>query len=564
MPMCDTLLTLPVGALSSGTIATKRLALALIIRPTPKRGSPHNCEIRRQGVASDVSGRSSNPRGPAAFALVLFLLLPALALVVPAAQAANPGDWVVAGSQTLDNGTRFMNGSIIVPAGAVLTVRNSTIAFDLPSEGKYNITVEEGGSLRLEDSTVRSNVTGMHYNFVAAGHLEVRRTDISDMRGDVGLGGLESSTGNMIMEDSVIHHNRYYGLFLRAGSAVVRRTVFESNVVAVTVLPGATPTLEDLIIRNSTGFGLKVSSASPSVRNLTVTGSSSFAVGVISSNFSIAGCHIVGGTVGIDLVLGSSGGITGCEILNTGTGVRAQDSSFSVVDTSFSANGVGINSTRSRLEITGNRFVDAVVGVRVRGPVEGAVGGSAETNSFRGTGTAFEVYLATFFVQGNTYEPGITSLRVFHDITLVVVDKAGKPVAQAHVNFTALGGARVFTGVTNETGVAVATVEDYREFGNGTRTNFTPHEVTITRGDQLTETTVNATADRIIQVTLANPDPPTTNLGIPRDALVIIGIAVAVLAMFLWAAARSTKGRRAKPDDAPRRPSRRRGPRSGR
>jgi hypothetical protein len=198
------------------------------------------------------------------------------------------------------------------------------------------------------------------------------------------------------------------------------------------------------------------------------------------------------------------------------------------------------------------------------GPVEGPVGGEALNNRFDGDGVAFEVYVSSFFVQDNTYAPNITALRVFRYIGLVVVDKAGAPVPQARVNVTDLMGTRVFTGVTNETGAVVATLEQYRQFPNGTLQNLTPHAVTITRQDQVTETTVNATADRVIQITLEQPAPPTTEIGVSREGLLFIGIAVAAIAAFSWAGARSNARRRADTKEDARPPVRRRGPRSGR
>jgi len=481
--------------------------------------------------------------------------------------SASPGDWTVTGVESLADTTYLANGSIVVEAGGVLTVTNATIEFNLTVEGGYNITVQPGGRLVLDRATVRSAVDGRHYNFLVSGRLEVHGSDISDMRGDAGLGGLEITGGDALIEDSSIHHNRYFGLFLRSGSPVVRRTTFESNVVAISILPGATPTLEDLVIRNSTSFGIKVSNANPVIRNLTVTGSSNFAVGAIGGRLDIQGCRIVGGFVGIDAVQATTGRIEACDILQVGTALRAQDSPVELRNSTIFSAQVGVNATRSAVEVAGNRFTDVGVGVRVAGPISGGsgvFGGEAVHNEFNGSGTALEIHRSSFFVENNTYGPLLTSYRLFHDVTLEIVDRAGLPVARAGVTIKAADGTTVFTGVTDNDGKVTASLEEYRESADGTKVMMTPHQIEILRGSELTTSEVNATADTTLKIELKDPASPTTPLGVTREGLLLFGAVFLVLAFVSALSVRVRSRRRTKGKKQRGAPRTRAGPRGGR
>jgi len=464
----------------------------------------------------------------AAWIAALLALPLSLSLALPPGAAAAT-EWRVVSPYLLLDETYVAEGPITVAQGGVLTVRNSTILFNLAGEGSITLTVHAGGSLILEDAVLRSNVPGLHYNFLVSGHLEARRADISGLRGDAGLGGLEIDGSEALIEDSQIHDNKYYGLFLRSGAPVVRRTAFDANVVAVSVLPGASPVLEDLVIRNSTGFGLKVADASPVVRNLTVLGSSNFAVGAVGSVLDIVGCRIAGGLIGLDAAQGTTGSVEGCEFLSLGTGVRAQDSPVQVANSTFFGSSAGVNATRSAVELTGNQFTDNSVGIRVQDAGPGVLGGEAVGNAFVGTGLAIELHVSNFFLENNSYDARMTGTRVFHEVALLIVDEGGAAVRGALVDITAADAVAVFRGLTNETGVVVATLEEFREFGNGTRQNLTPHGVRIESRGIVTETALNATSDKVEKITLggARAQGP---VGVTREALLLIGAAFALAA----------------------------------
>jgi hypothetical protein len=509
--------------------------------------------------------RRPGARALAAAAVAVLLPLFALPLAAPPAAALNPGDWFVTGIQSVEDQTKVMNGSILVMAGAVLTVRNATIEFTLPIEGLYNITVHAGGTLIMEQCTVRSAVEGLHYNFLVSGRLEVRGCDISGLRGDSTLGGLEINSNQYTIENSTFHHNEYFGLVIRSGSGTVGNTTFDHHTVAIFVTPGATPLIENVTITNSTSFGIKISESSPTVRNLTVFNSPNFAVGATGGVLNIVGCRIVGGVVGIDMVAGGSGRVEDCQVIDAGTGVRVMDASLTISNLSVFGGALGVNSTRSAVEVTGSSFAATAVGLKATGPIEGVFGGSATGNSFEGSGLAFELYIPSFFAENNTYGPQVTHVRLFHRVALQILDPDGARAASAIVTVRAADGSESFFGVTDALGEVTSIFEEYRVLPNGTRQNMTPHGAVINYNGQLTTTTFNATKDDTIQIKLA-AKVPETPVGISRDALFLLGalLAFAAGAGALAMVLRRLKAAKDRQEDIANRRRRRRGPRSGR
>ncbi len=488
------------------------------------------------------------------------MLLPA---ALPADADVSAGDWVIDGTLVLENTTREQAGAVVVRAGAVLTIRNATLAFNLSREGGYALTVQPGGTLRMENCSVHSLTEGLHYNFLVEGRLEMRGCDVRDIRGDSGLGGIEITGGDVLIEDSTLHHNKYYGVFIRSGSPVIRNTTFDTQAVAISVLPGASATIEDVVIRNSTRIGLKVADAAPVVRNLTVLGSSNFAVGAIGSTLDVVGCRISGGLVGIDAVQSTTGRVEGCEFLDLSTGVRALESSLTVNNGTFVSVATGVNGTRSVVEVMNSSFSALGVGVRVVGPVDGVYGGQATDNSFCGPGTAFEVHTSSFYIGDNSFCPDVTSLRVFHRVTLDVREPDDRPAAVAIVDLTDADGNPVFTGATDVDGTVTASLEEYRLVPGGERHNVTPHAVRINHRGQLTVTTINATAETTVQITLA-PEDPTLPAPLRREGLLFMGGVFAVAAGVGVLVVRRAATRRKEEARSRPRGSRRRGPRSGR
>jgi hypothetical protein len=158
----------------------------------------------------------------------------------------------------------------------------------------------------------------------------------------------------------------------------------------------------------------------------------------------------------------------------------------------------------------------------------------------------------------------MTGTRVFHTVTLEVLSAAGSPAVRASVEVSSADGVRVFGGLTDDEGKVTVALEQYREYGNGTRQNMTPHGVRIVTPGLTTETFVNATADKTERITLV-PPPTGQVFGVTREAVVLIAAVLGLSGAAGALAVRRRLRRAAKRAEEVRgRGGRRRGPRAGR
>ncbi|MCE4618717.1 MAG: Ig-like domain-containing protein [Desulfurococcales archaeon] len=106
--------------------------------------------------------------------LILILLI-ALSLAPgnPVIHKAKANDLIVTGTQVIENQVVHVNGSIIVKGGGTLILRNTTLVLDMASQCQSNITIAEGGTLRLEQgSNITTNST-LGYQILVNGTLNV-------------------------------------------------------------------------------------------------------------------------------------------------------------------------------------------------------------------------------------------------------------------------------------------------------------------------------------------------------------------------------------------------------
>ena len=69
------------------------------------------------------------------------------------------GDWVVSKNTNLSDEVVLMNGNVQVNQGATLTLTNTTIIFNVTSDGQYGLSVRSGATLRLLDRDGKSKTS---------------------------------------------------------------------------------------------------------------------------------------------------------------------------------------------------------------------------------------------------------------------------------------------------------------------------------------------------------------------------------------------------------------------
>ncbi|MGD9091378.1 MAG: right-handed parallel beta-helix repeat-containing protein [Anaerolineales bacterium] len=137
------------------------------------------------------------------------------------------GDWVVTGSEMVENTAIYMHGNIIVENGGSLTLRNVVLSMDCNYPGEYGIFAKPGSSLSIYDSTIKPTVQNDTFTFKADNaQLVLKDSDIRDVGQPLGnpwqvqdspREGLWISTVGAIIEGNTIHHTESSGIRLQEG-----------------------------------------------------------------------------------------------------------------------------------------------------------------------------------------------------------------------------------------------------------------------------------------------------------------------------------------------------------
>jgi parallel beta-helix repeat protein len=74
-------------------------------------------------------------------------------------------EWDVYGNESVINQTIILTGNLTLTLGAQLTLKDSTLSINLTSDKQYNILVEDGGKLILENTVIKSYTPGHRFRF---------------------------------------------------------------------------------------------------------------------------------------------------------------------------------------------------------------------------------------------------------------------------------------------------------------------------------------------------------------------------------------------------------------
>ncbi len=108
--------------------------------------------------------------------MLVLLLLPIIAFSVSftspvSAVPPATGDWIITGTESLQNQVLLLNGSIVIQSGGRLELNNVTVIFMLgnntASSGQFNITVMSDGELILNNVTILTD-SASQYSYMVA------------------------------------------------------------------------------------------------------------------------------------------------------------------------------------------------------------------------------------------------------------------------------------------------------------------------------------------------------------------------------------------------------------
>ncbi len=123
---------------------------------------------------------------------------------------------------TYDGAVLLLNGSVLVATGERMEWVNSTVSMNLAAKGEFGIFVQPGGTLVLENTTLRAAHPPFNYTFEVLGAMEIRNSTVSGLWGDAVNknynGGLEIYSDAVVIDHANIVGGDSNALLIRNSS----------------------------------------------------------------------------------------------------------------------------------------------------------------------------------------------------------------------------------------------------------------------------------------------------------------------------------------------------------
>lgn len=109
--------------------------------------------------------------------LILFLFLGPVFFGTVKAQPSQ-GNWVVTGTQLVQNELITLNGNLTIQSGGNLTLRSVNLTMNVQLNGQYGIAVQPGGSLYVYNSRIISSNPKNRFSFIVNGNNLVMKNSV--------------------------------------------------------------------------------------------------------------------------------------------------------------------------------------------------------------------------------------------------------------------------------------------------------------------------------------------------------------------------------------------------
>ena len=190
------------------------------------------------------------------FCGVLTVFIPNEHLFASAANIpANHAAWTVSTKIRYDGGNCLLSGNLDIAPGGNMILNNLTLRLNNLNDDDYTITVENGGILRIFNSTIKSQTVHPSYFFENDGTLQIENSTIKDfgLAGD--MEGIVLYDGTAILVNDTFTNNDF-GLDFEGGFATsVRDDIFNNNLEAGIYIDYTAPTFYNITVQNTQNNG---------------------------------------------------------------------------------------------------------------------------------------------------------------------------------------------------------------------------------------------------------------------------------------------------------------------
>jgi hypothetical protein len=361
------------------------------------------------------------------------------------------GEWIIINDTYVSNENLVIQGNITVENGGSLTLDHTTLQLNVSNYGDLLIRVKEGGELNIiNNSILMQGDTQINYDFVYenGSRGSILNSTIRDCGWDDGetfqsTNGLLIESDDVIIENSILKKN-FYGIIIVGASP---GNDISLNPVGIFSYRSELHLLDNNIYNNGDGSRFFLS-------EVFITN------GEISSN-DPADCE------------------TGeCTSDETGKGVYVSFTNLTMENVLVDENSGGIIAAYSELTVRNSTFSmnsdDGILGEYSEVSLYNNVFSNNDGYGIRWKYMELEVDATNFFIQNN----GEGRIRVEWSVKINVSDSEGDRVITAVVTMDNLDSTYRSSGFSNPSGLIDLDVPEYEIANNGSTVTHNPYTLT--------------------------------------------------------------------------------------
>jgi len=209
------------------------------------------------------------------------------------------GTWSIIDSTIIESDSLIINGSIVVESGGSLLLNRSTVHMNCPSDDAYNITVRDGGSLEVVQSTIRSQTVYAWFMEADTGSDLIIRDGSSLIGAGMGSSNLVTircnyaSITNSTLDNQ--HQNNLVYIYEADHAYLAHNTLSNSNGNGIETWESVNATImyNDFVNISDKGISLTSSSDYSSVIGNHLNSIGSYGVHVLQSNYVNTSCNVL-------------------------------------------------------------------------------------------------------------------------------------------------------------------------------------------------------------------------------------------------------------------------------
>lgn len=387
------------------------------------------------------------------------------------------GDWIITQDTYIHAETLTVERNITIESGGSLTLDNSTLVINSPDYGDLWILVKNGGEFNIiNNSKLMEGGTQVNYDFMfengSSGVIadsEVANSGWDDGGTFLSSGGILIASENVTIKNSSIHNN-YMGIVIYGASPKIENNDISDNLkYGIILINSSSQLIGNKLSLNPIGIYSLYSSPELVNNEIIDNGDGSR---FFYSTISMEGDKFSSNSPD-DCTTGA------CTSQESGKGIYLEGSNLTVQGVEFSYNSKSIVSIYSVLDIQNSTFSDnSIDGVSAEYSEGKFINNVFERNAWYGIRW---MYSPLEVDSSNTFLENTGSARIILEWKVIVnvKDTKGDRVSNVDLDFEGVGNS--YSETTTIMGTRSNTIAQYIISNDGSKIQYNPYLITATK-----------------------------------------------------------------------------------